>query len=52
MAQNSLSILLQTNSSAKDTLAEEWGKVIENLQKKQLHHNLKIKIYQRPSVGC
>lgn len=33
MAQNSLSILLQTNASAKDTLAEEWGKVIENLQK-------------------
>lgn len=33
MAENSLSILLQTNTSAKDTLAEQWGKVIENFSK-------------------
>lgn len=33
MAENSLSILLQTNPSAKNTLAESWGKVIANYQK-------------------
>ena len=33
MAENSLSILLQTNTSAKDTLAEQWGIVLENFQK-------------------
>lgn len=33
MAQNSLSILLQTNPAAVDTLAEKWGAVVENYQK-------------------
>ena len=28
---NSLSIALQTDASAKDLLAEEYGKVIENI---------------------
>ena len=41
MAQNSLSILLQTNTSAKDTLAEQWGAVIENLQKATIASQLK-----------
>lgn len=33
MAQNALSILLQTNTSLKDTLKEEWGYVIDNYMK-------------------
>ena len=33
MAQNSLSILLQTNTALKDTLKEEWGFVIDNYMK-------------------
>lgn len=33
MALNTLSILLQTDNSAKDTLAEQYGKVIENFSK-------------------
>lgn len=52
MAQNSLSILLQTNPSAKDTLAEEWGKVIENLQKETIASQLKNQdLSGDPSAG-
>lgn len=52
MAENSLSILLQTNSSAKDTLAEEWGKVIENLQKETIASQLKNQdLSGDPSAG-
>ena len=52
MAQNSLSILLQTTPSAKDTLAEEWGKVIENLQKETIASQLKNQdLSGDPSAG-
>lgn len=52
MAENSLSILLQTNPSAKDTLAEEWGKVIENLQKETIASQLKNQdLSGDPSAG-
>lgn len=33
MAENSLSIILQTNASARDTLAEQWGVVLSNYAK-------------------
>lgn len=38
---DSLSIVLQTDSSAKDKLAEEYGKVIENLQKSTISEIIK-----------
>jgi hypothetical protein len=38
---DSLSIQLQTDASAKDKLAEEYGKVIENLQKSTISSVLK-----------
>ena len=38
---DSLSIQLQTDASAKDKLAEEYGKVIENLQKSTISSILK-----------
>ena len=38
---NSLSIVLQTDQSAKDKLAEEYGKVLENLQGKMVSSVLK-----------
>ena len=38
---DSLSIQLQTDSTAKDKLAEEYGKVIENLQKSTISSVLK-----------
>ena len=38
---DSLSIVLQTNTSAKDKLAEEYGKVIENVQKNTISALLK-----------
>ena len=38
---DSLSIVLQSDSSAKDKLAEEYGKVIENLQKSTISEIIK-----------
>ena len=38
---DSLSIVLQTDASAKDKLAEEYGKVIENLQKSTISEIIK-----------
>ena len=38
---DSLSIQLQTSSSAKDKLKEEYGKVIENVQKNTISALLK-----------
>lgn len=38
---DSLSIVLQTDASAKDKLAEEYGKVIDNLQKSTISSILK-----------
>lgn len=40
---DSLSIELQTDASAKDKLAESYGKVIENLQKSTISEILKNK---------
>lgn len=40
---DSLSIVLQTDATAKDKLAEEYGKVIENLQKSTISEILKNK---------
>ena len=41
MSVNSQSIVLQTNTSAKDKLAQEWGWVLENQSKKTLAGLLK-----------
>lgn len=38
---DSLSIQLQTDASAKDKLAESYGKVIENLEKSTISSVLK-----------
>lgn len=41
MAQDSLSILLQTNTSNKDTLSEQWGVLLANFAKGTISANFK-----------